>query len=144
MRDQRGKSTALCHPADASLPDCYRRVTVYKEQLGVLVGLATAPPGVKDIVSPDSVPPPDWDKLREQYEFLGGTADPAVSLIRAAFDQWRELQRRIEVEEQNGRKPSLRLLGEFARWEYRVSRMLGSRVGRTANLDRVAEREGWW
>lgn len=49
VRDSRGRSTPLCHPSQDDLPDCYRRVTVHGEPLGVLRGLAVLPVGVRDI-----------------------------------------------------------------------------------------------
>jgi hypothetical protein len=44
----------LCHPPDASLPDCYRRVTVYGEPLGALgvfFGDGPKPAGAEAIIS---------------------------------------------------------------------------------------------
>lgn len=49
VRDPSGQSTPLCHPDLHSLPDCYRRVTVYGEPLGALLGLRALPPGVHSI-----------------------------------------------------------------------------------------------
>jgi hypothetical protein len=49
VRDASGRSTPLCHPSQHDLPDCYRRVTVYGEPLGVLRGLTEQPVGVQDI-----------------------------------------------------------------------------------------------
>jgi hypothetical protein len=39
----------LCHPSDPLLPDCYRRVTIYKEPLGALRRLEDQPPGITAI-----------------------------------------------------------------------------------------------
>lgn len=53
MRNYRGASTPLCHPSDSGLPDCYRRVLVYKEPLGALTGVRNAghplPSGINHI-----------------------------------------------------------------------------------------------
>ena len=38
----------LCHPDDRSLPDCYRRVTVYHEPVGALVGVEPKPAGIRN------------------------------------------------------------------------------------------------
>ena len=43
-----GKEEWLCHPSDPSRPDCYRRVTVWSEPLGVLWE-GDRPAGVEDI-----------------------------------------------------------------------------------------------
>jgi hypothetical protein len=40
----------LCHPDDPSLPDCYRRVTVYWEPVGALLGMEAKPAGVEAIM----------------------------------------------------------------------------------------------
>lgn len=40
----------LCHTDDPGLPDCYRRVTVYHEQVGALLGDGPKPGGVRGIV----------------------------------------------------------------------------------------------
>jgi hypothetical protein len=40
----------LCHPSDPALPDCYRRVTVYSEPAGALLGLDPKPAGVDAII----------------------------------------------------------------------------------------------
>lgn len=147
IRDGRNRSTSLCHPTDASLPDCYRRVVVYKEQVGALMGLATLPIGVKDIVKPvlaEPMPELDWNKLRDKYEFLGGTADPMVSLIRVAVERWLALGTVIRIAEQNKRRVPLATRAEYNIWEYRMLRLLGSRHGRSEIQDRVAEKEGWW
>lgn len=39
----------LCHTGDPALPDCYRRVTVYSEPVGALLGIDPKPGGVRDI-----------------------------------------------------------------------------------------------
>lgn len=50
-----GVNVKLCHTGDLDLPDCYRRVTVYKEPLGILRG-KPLPCGVEDIKDPvDSI-----------------------------------------------------------------------------------------
>ena len=52
-RDGAGASAygvPLCHTDDPGLPDCYRRVTVYHEQLGALRVLEPLPAGVEGIV----------------------------------------------------------------------------------------------
>jgi hypothetical protein len=41
-----GPVIPLCHPNDPSRPDCYRRVTVYREELGALRGVHPKPPGL--------------------------------------------------------------------------------------------------
>jgi hypothetical protein len=40
----------LCHPNEAELPDCYRRVTVYSEPVGALLGNGPKPAGVEGIL----------------------------------------------------------------------------------------------
>jgi hypothetical protein len=40
----------LCHTDDPVRPDCYRRVTVYGEPVGALLGLEVEAAGIKDIV----------------------------------------------------------------------------------------------
>ena len=42
-------SVKLCHTGDPGRPDCYRRVTVYHEYLGILKGVDPLPEDVKDI-----------------------------------------------------------------------------------------------
>jgi hypothetical protein len=47
----------LCHPnglpgEPVLRPDCYRRVTVYREPLGVLTGVEPKPAGIQDIRDP--------------------------------------------------------------------------------------------
>jgi hypothetical protein len=44
-----GDTILLCHPNDPSRPDCYRRVTVYHENIGTLVGVDPKPAGVLGI-----------------------------------------------------------------------------------------------
>ena len=39
----------LCHTGLPGHPDCYRRVTVYKEPIGILKGVTPAPDGINDI-----------------------------------------------------------------------------------------------
>ena len=39
----------LCHTGYEGRPDCYRRVTVYHEPLGILKDVNPVPDGVKDI-----------------------------------------------------------------------------------------------
>lgn len=46
-----GESVKLCHTGNPDLPDCYRRVTMYKEPLGTLRG-KPLPCGVQDIKDP--------------------------------------------------------------------------------------------
>ena len=41
-----GSMAPLCHPNDPERPDCYRRVTVYHEPLGTLLGVRPLPAGV--------------------------------------------------------------------------------------------------
>ena len=41
----------LCHPDDPELPDCYRRVTIYREPVGALLGAGPKPRGVERITS---------------------------------------------------------------------------------------------
>lgn len=45
-----GPMTRLCHPNDPGRPDCYRRVTVYQEELGALTSVDPKPAGVAEIV----------------------------------------------------------------------------------------------
>lgn len=45
------QGTPLCHPSDASLPDCYRRVSVWAEPVGALLHDGPKPAGVESIVS---------------------------------------------------------------------------------------------
>lgn len=40
----------VCHPDDPQLPDCYRRVSVHQEPLGMLVQLPDKPPGTENII----------------------------------------------------------------------------------------------
>lgn len=47
-----GPLVRLCHPDDPARPDCYRRVTVYREPLGALIGADPKPPGVTCIGNP--------------------------------------------------------------------------------------------
>ena len=50
-----GKEEWLCHPNDPSRPDCYRRVTVWSEPLGILRSVVVDPPaGVERIWRPGS------------------------------------------------------------------------------------------
>ena len=69
--DGNGVLRASCHPNDLSRPDCYRRVTVYGEAVGALLGVVPLPAGVKDIRG-DRTPPrafpltgPEAASLRE-------------------------------------------------------------------------------
>jgi hypothetical protein len=41
-----GELRNVCHPNDASRPDCYRRITVYHEPAGALIGVEVKPAGV--------------------------------------------------------------------------------------------------
>jgi hypothetical protein len=41
------RGTPLCHPSDTSLPDCYRRVGVWAEPVGALLGYDVKPAGVE-------------------------------------------------------------------------------------------------
>jgi hypothetical protein len=43
----------LCHTDDPARPDCYRRVTVYAEPVGVLLGLKPEPSGIAGIIGRD-------------------------------------------------------------------------------------------
>lgn len=43
-------SSPVCHPDNPDLPDCYRRVTVYREPLGILKALPDKPPGIENII----------------------------------------------------------------------------------------------
>lgn len=43
------KIIRLCHTGYVGRPDCYRRVTVYHEPLGILKGLYPIPDGINDI-----------------------------------------------------------------------------------------------
>lgn len=42
----------LCHTGYKGRPDCYRRVTVYHEPLGILRDITPVPDGVEDIRDP--------------------------------------------------------------------------------------------
>ena len=42
----------LCHTGYPGRPDCYRRVTVYKEHVGVLKNVHPVPDGINDIREP--------------------------------------------------------------------------------------------
>ena len=42
----------LCHPNDLSRPDCYRRVTVWREPPGGLKGVSPLPAGVAGVDAP--------------------------------------------------------------------------------------------
>lgn len=44
-----GLSAVLCHTSDPNRPDCYRRVTVYHESLGILRIADPVPDGVENI-----------------------------------------------------------------------------------------------
>lgn len=137
----------LCHPADASLPDCYRRVTVYREPLGALVGLATLPAGVSDIRSPrsgEARPGPDWAGIRARYEALGGETAAMVDPLRTVWEHVVRLRRSAEITRQNGRALPLAAQIELNTWDYRLARMLGSREGRSEVQDTVADQQGWW
>jgi hypothetical protein len=48
---QDGSWVHLCHPNDPARPDCYRRVTVYREPLGALRAITGKPAGIKEIIS---------------------------------------------------------------------------------------------
>ena len=41
----------LCHPNEPGRPDCYRRVSIYSEQIGILRGVDPKPPGVTGCAS---------------------------------------------------------------------------------------------
>ena len=41
-----GEPRNVCHPNDTSRPDCYRRITVYHEPVGALIGVEVKPAGV--------------------------------------------------------------------------------------------------
>jgi len=41
--------TRVCHTVTLGRPDCYRRVTVDGEQLGVLLDVTPLPAGIRDI-----------------------------------------------------------------------------------------------
>lgn len=41
---------AVCHPNAPGRPDCYRRVTIYAERLGALIGVNPKPAGVDAII----------------------------------------------------------------------------------------------
>jgi hypothetical protein len=43
----------LCHTDDPARPDCYRRVTVYAESVGALLGFEVQPAGIKGITGRD-------------------------------------------------------------------------------------------
>jgi hypothetical protein len=45
----------LCHPNDPMRPDCYRRVTVFHEPLGRLLGMDPQPAGLEGIDSETDV-----------------------------------------------------------------------------------------
>lgn len=49
ITDQEGVLHGACHPNDETRPDCYRRITVYREPVGALVGMEPLPAGVEDI-----------------------------------------------------------------------------------------------
>jgi hypothetical protein len=57
-----GSMVHLCHPNDPVRPDCYRRVTVYHEPLGNLLGDEVLPPGITGIIS---APEDEWVFYRE-------------------------------------------------------------------------------
>jgi hypothetical protein len=42
-------SRAVCHPNDTTRPDCYRRITVYQEPVGILIDVNPKPAGITDI-----------------------------------------------------------------------------------------------
>ena len=44
-----GAIHASCSPTDHARPDCYRRITVYNEPVGALLGVEPKPAGVEDI-----------------------------------------------------------------------------------------------
>jgi hypothetical protein len=46
------KNVKLCHTGYVGRPDCYRRVTVYHEPLGILKNVTPVPDGVNDIKDP--------------------------------------------------------------------------------------------
>lgn len=155
MRDYReasheveGQVSPLCHPTrDSSLPDCYRRVLVYRERLGILWGVASPPSGITGIMDPDQLPELDWSALRDTYEGAlesGGQTQLAVFAIRAVFERWRLLERRAQVAEDNGRRLLTYDRQELSAWRYRMLRMMASRQGRDSVQDRLAEQEGWW
>lgn len=49
-------SIPVCHPDDLDRPDCYRRVTVYHEPLGVLRGPFALPRGIERIRMTEPLP----------------------------------------------------------------------------------------
>lgn len=59
--DRDGRVVRLCHTGALGRPDCYRRVTVYCEPLGVLKTVFPLPSGVENVVDPV------WDYLRGLY-----------------------------------------------------------------------------
>ena len=48
IADARG-TIRLCHPNDPARPDCYRRISIWNEAQGALIGIEPKPGGVSDI-----------------------------------------------------------------------------------------------
>lgn len=59
-----GLALVLCHPNDPARPDCYRRVTVYHEEIGALKQADPKPAGIESIIGGMDV----FAQLHEIYQ----------------------------------------------------------------------------
>lgn len=50
-----GEPVHVCHPNDPTRPDCMRRLSVYREPLGALIGVDPKPAGLEGISEQQSV-----------------------------------------------------------------------------------------
>ena len=62
-----GTIVKLCHTRAIGRPDCYRRVTVYHEPLGVLKNINHVPEGVEHIRDPGLVAAREILEFGQQY-----------------------------------------------------------------------------
>lgn len=72
----------LCHTGDRNRPDCYRRVTIYHEYLGVLKNIIDLPVGVENIRDHGVDVMQQWGELSAE---LAGDDYPIVCVTHKRF-----------------------------------------------------------
>lgn len=89
----RGGATAwaegvpLCHTDNPALPDCYRRVTVWGETVGVLLGLEVKPGGLAGI-SPETDAFLGLTALSEELGLYAEDEEVRAAVSRQWADDW--------------------------------------------------------
>ena len=86
VSDADGKLARVCHPNATGRPDCYRRITVYREPLGALLDADPKPDGLADRrpVEDDK----DWLNVRGALADVWDGEPAEVTIRRQRDEGW--------------------------------------------------------